>query len=65
LPGGHVTHTQLEQCQDLTKIVSDGTSKSHNRNTRRAGWETGAEAPSHQLQHLRHLHDQLFSTAAS
>jgi len=66
LPGDHVTHTQLEQRQDLTKIVCDRTIEcSHHGSTRCASRETGGEARSHQLQRLRNVGDQLCSTAAS
>jgi hypothetical protein len=66
LPGGHITRTQLEQCQDLTKIVCDRTLEcSHHRGTRRTGWQAGAETRSHQFQCLRNFHDQFFTASAS
>jgi hypothetical protein len=64
-PGHHITHTELEQRQDLTKIISDGAVESlHDGCAGRTGGKASAEAGSHQLQRLGDLHDQLLSAAA-
>jgi hypothetical protein len=64
-PGHHIAHTELEQPQHLTKIISDGTVEGpYDGSARRTGGQAGAKAGSHELERLRDFHDQLLSAAA-
>jgi hypothetical protein len=63
-PRRHITYAELEQRQDLTKIISDGAVKGpHDRRARRTDGQSGSETGSHQLQSLRNFHDRLLSAA--
>jgi hypothetical protein len=64
-PGHHITYTELELRQDVTKIISDRPVEGvHDRRARRTGGQAGPEAGSHQLQRVRDFHDQLLSAVA-